>query len=91
MLKNYFIIGIRNLLKQKGYSIIKIAGLAFGLASAMIIYLYVQEDLSFDRFHTNYKQIVRVLTIDSAEGVSSKVVGVTPPALGPLLKVKFQR
>ncbi|HTJ50261.1 MAG TPA: ABC transporter permease, partial [Cyclobacteriaceae bacterium] len=83
MLKNYFIIGIRNLLKQKGYSIIKIAGLAFGLASAMIIYLYVQEDLSFDRFHANYKQIVRVLTIDSAEGVSSKVVGVTPPPLGP--------
>jgi putative ABC transport system permease protein len=83
MLKSYFIIGLRNLLKQKGYSFIKIAGLAFGLAASMIIYLYVREDLSYDTFHTNYKKIVRVLTIDSAEGVSSKHVGVTQPRLGP--------
>lgn len=84
MLRNYFIIGLRNLLKQKGYSLIKIAGLAFGLAASMIIYLYVREDLSYDTFHSNYKNIVRVLTIDSAEGVSSKLVGVTQPQLGPV-------
>jgi putative ABC transport system permease protein len=41
MFKNYFIIGLRNLLKQKGYSLIKIAGLAFGLAASMVIFLYV--------------------------------------------------
>jgi|APTNR8051073442_1049403.scaffolds.fasta_scaffold00005_355 putative ABC transport system permease protein len=83
MLKSYFIIGLRNLLKQKGYSIIKIAGLAFGLAASMIIYLYIAEDLSYDTFNSNYNRIVRVLTIDSAEGVSSKLVGVTQPRLGP--------
>jgi putative ABC transport system permease protein len=83
MFKNYFVIGLRNLLKQKGYSFIKIAGLAFGLAASMIIYLYVREDLSYDSFNSNYKKIVRVLTIDSAEGVSSKHVGVTQPMLGP--------
>jgi putative ABC transport system permease protein len=83
MFKSYFVIGLRNLLKQKGYSFIKIAGLAFGLAASMIIYLYVQEDLSYDKFNEKYKRIVRVLTIDSAEGVSSKLVGVTQPALGP--------
>jgi putative ABC transport system permease protein len=83
MFKSYFIIGIRNLLKQKGYSIIKIAGLALGLAASMIIYLYIREDLSYDTFNGNYKKIVRVLTIDSAEGVSSKHVGVTQPQLGP--------
>jgi putative ABC transport system permease protein len=83
MLKSYFIIGLRNLLKQKGYSIIKIAGLAFGLAATMIIYLYIAEDLSYDTFNSNYNHIVRVLTIDSAEGVSSKLVGVTQPRLGP--------
>jgi putative ABC transport system permease protein len=83
MLKNYFVIGLRNLLKQKGYSLIKITGLAFGLAASMIIYLYVREDLSYDAFNANYKKIVRVLTIDSAEGVSSKRVGVTQPRLGP--------
>jgi putative ABC transport system permease protein len=86
MFKSYFIIGLRNLLKQKGYSFIKIAGLAFGLAASMIIYLYVREDLSYDKFNANYKRIVRVLTIDSAEGVSSKLVGVTQPRLGPAAK-----
>lgn len=83
MFKNYFVIGFRNLLKQKGYSFIKICGLAFGLAASMMIYLYVKEDLSYDTYHKNFKNIVRVLTIDSAEGVSSKLVGVTQPMLGP--------
>src|SRR3954469_17819788 len=83
MLKSYFIIGLRNLLKQKGYSFIKIAGLAFGLAASMIIYLYVREDLAYDKFNQKYDRIVRLLTIDSAEGVSSKLVGVTQPRLGP--------
>lgn len=86
MIKSYFVTGIRNLLKQKGYSFIKILGLAFGLAASMMIYLYVQEDLSYDKFHTKYDRIVRVLTIDSAEGVSSKLVGVTQPRLGPAAK-----
>lgn len=83
MLKNYFLIGFRNLLKQKGFSFIKIAGLAFGLAAGIIIYLYIAEDLSYDKFNSNYDRIVRILTIDSAEGVSSKLVGVTQPRLGP--------
>ena len=83
MLKSYFITGLRNLLKQKWYSFIKLAGLAFGLASSMMIYLYIAEDLSYDKFHKNYDRIVRLLTIDSAEGVSSKHVGVTQPRLAP--------
>src|SRR5688572_12599565 len=83
MLKSYFIIGLRNLLKQRGYSFIKITGLAFGLAASMVIYLYIAEDLSYDKFNSNYNHIVRLLTIDSAEGVSSKLVGVTQPRLGP--------
>jgi putative ABC transport system permease protein len=82
MLKSYFTLALRNLLKQKGYSFIKIAGLAFGLAASMVIYLYVLEDLSYDTFHHNYKNIARLLTIDNAEGVSSKLVGVTAPPLG---------
>ena len=83
MLKSYFTIGLRNLAKEKVYSFIKITGLAFGIAVSLIIFLYVKEDLSYDTFHKNYQRIVRVLTIDSAEGVSSKLVGVTQPRLGP--------
>src|SRR5688572_4623863 len=83
MLKSYFITGLRNLLKQKWYSLIKLVGLSLGLASSMMIYLYIAEDLSYDKFHKNYNRIVRLLTIDSAEGVSSKHVGVTQPRLAP--------
>jgi putative ABC transport system permease protein len=89
MLKSYFTIGLRNLFKQRGYSLIKILGLAFGLAASMIIYLYVREDISYDTFHKNYSNIVRVLTIDSAEGVSSKLVGVTQPMLGPTAEAEL--
>lgn len=89
MLKSYLTIALRNLGKEKGYSFIKIFGLAFGLAASMIIYLYVREDLSYDRFHRHYKNIVRVLTIDSAEGVSSKLVGVSQPQLGPAAETEL--
>ena len=83
MLKSYFITGIRSLLSQKVYSFIKIVGLSLGLAASIMIYLYVQEDLSYDTMHEKYDRIVRILTIDSAEGVSSKHVGVTQPRLAP--------
>ncbi|WP_194775693.1 ABC transporter permease [Pararhodonellum marinum] len=85
MLKSYFLIGIRNLTREKWFSLIKILGLALGLAAAFILGLYIQEDLSFDRFHTDSSRIYRVLTLDMAEGVSSKLVGVTPAALGPAM------
>ncbi len=83
MIRSYFITGLRNLLKQRGYSIAKIIGLAIGLAASMVIYLYIREDLSYDTLNTHYDRIVRLLTIDSAEGVSSKFVGVTQPRLAP--------
>lgn len=89
MLRSYFITSLRNLLRQKGYSVLKITGLSLGLAASLIIYLYVAEDLSFDKFHSNYERIARLLTIDSAEGVSSKLVGVTAPALGPAVEAEL--
>jgi putative ABC transport system permease protein len=83
MFQSYFIIGLRNLLKQKTFSFIKISGLAIGLATSIVLFLYIKEDLSYDRHHKNFDRIVRLLTIDNAEGVSSKHVGVTQPRLGP--------
>jgi putative ABC transport system permease protein len=60
MLKNYFKIAFRTLRKHKGYSFINIAGLALGMACALFILLWVQDELSFDRFHANAKTIYRV-------------------------------
>ena len=53
MFKNYIKITLRNLSKQKIYSAINILGLAVGLAGAILIFLFVQNELSYDRFHKN--------------------------------------
>jgi len=89
MIKSYFITGLRNMIKQRGYTFIKVAGLALGLAASLVIYLFIKEDLSYDAYHNNYDKIARVLTIDNAEGVSSKLVGVTQPPLGPAIKAEI--
>lgn len=60
MIINYIRIAFRNLIKQKGYSAINIIGLALGLATAMFIFLWVYDEISFDRFHANLDQIYRV-------------------------------
>ncbi|GAB3916436.1 FtsX-like permease family protein [Larkinella terrae] len=85
MLKNYLKIALRNLTKNRFYSVIKIAGLAVGLAAGILIALFVYEDFSYDGFNTKKDRIVRVLTIDQAEGVKSKLVGVSYPGLAPAI------
>ncbi|WP_114936951.1 ABC transporter permease [Mucilaginibacter endophyticus] len=60
MFRNYFKTAFRNLLHSKVYSFINIAGLSIGLACAMLILLYVQDEVSFDRFHQNAGQIYRI-------------------------------
>jgi len=60
MLKNYFKIAFRNIVRHKAYSAINIAGLAIGMASSILILLWVQNELSFDRFHKNAHEIYRL-------------------------------
>jgi putative ABC transport system permease protein len=60
MLKNYLKIALRNLRRQKGYSFINIGGLAVGMTCVLLILLWVQDELSFDRFHANAKTLYRV-------------------------------
>ena len=60
MFRNYFKIAWRHLLKQKQYALINIGGLAVGLTCFLLIFLYVQHELSYDRFYANADQIYRV-------------------------------
>jgi putative ABC transport system permease protein len=60
MFRNYFITAIRNLLRNKIYSVINILGLSFGLACAMLIILYVKDEVSYDRFNEKKDQIYRI-------------------------------
>ena len=83
MLKNYFKITWRNIKNHKGYSFINIMGLAVGMACCILILLWVQDELSFDKFHDNYSDLYRtVAEINDTKYFSN------PLALAPTLKNK---
>lgn len=60
MLRNYFKIAFRSLIKNPSYSAINIGGLAIGLASSILILLWVVDEYSYDNFHTNYSNIYKL-------------------------------
>jgi putative ABC transport system permease protein len=61
MIKSYFKIAWRNLLKNKIYSLINIGGLAVGMGVAILIALWVFDELTFDKYHSNYERIAQVM------------------------------
>lgn len=89
MFKNYIKIALRSLLKSRGTSVINIIGLSIGMACCIIIFLFVQNEMGYDKFHSKADNIFRVLTIDEALGVSSNLVGITLPALGEAMDNDF--
>ncbi|HEV2479127.1 MAG TPA: ABC transporter permease [Puia sp.] len=68
MLRNYFKIAIRNLLRNKGFSAINISGLAIGMASAMLILLWVQNQLTYDRWYPKTDRIYKIYNRDLIDG-----------------------
>jgi len=61
MFQNYFKIAWRNLIKKKAYSIINIFGLGLGIACCILIFMFVQDELSYDNYHINGNRIYRVI------------------------------
>jgi putative ABC transport system permease protein len=88
MYKSYIKIGWRNLLKNKSYSIINIGGLAVGMAVAMLIGMWVYDELSFDKYHQNYDRIGRIIRTGTMNGVTGTTTYL-PYALGDELKTKY--
>lgn len=68
MFKSYFKIGWRNLIRNKGYSIINISGLSLGMIVFMMIGLWVYDEMTFNRYHKNYERIARVVDHVSLDG-----------------------
>jgi putative ABC transport system permease protein len=87
MLKSYFRIAVRQLLKNKGYSFINIAGLATGMAIALLIGLWIQDELGFDHYHSNHARIAQILrrqvssNHDNAINIGPIVSTMAEPAL----------
>jgi len=84
MFKNYFKIAFRNLQRNKVYSFINIAGLSLGLAAAMLIILYVKDEVSYDRFQTNIANSYRItFTMLNKDGGVEHRDGITGYFQGP--------
>jgi putative ABC transport system permease protein len=73
MIRNYLKIALRNIKKQKVYSLINFIGLAIGLSVTLVITLYIIDDLTFDRFHENRDQIYRFLSIGVKRGTKNSI------------------
>ncbi len=84
MLKNYLKITFRNFKRQRGYSFITLTGLALGMACCLLIIIYIQHELSYDRFHTNADHIYRIV-MDASIGSTNLKVPITNNPLSPTL------
>src|SRR5882757_5478424 len=86
MLKNHFIVALRNFWRNKTFSLINIFGLAIGISAALVIYLIVQYDFSFDKFHKDGNRIYRVVSNYTFSGEAVYNSGVTSPLPDALRK-----
>jgi putative ABC transport system permease protein len=82
MYKSYFKIGLRNLLKNKGYSFINVFGLALAIACSLVIFLFINDEFKYDRYHRVSRDFV-------SEGVVNMHLAQVAPPVGPLLKNDF--
>ena len=84
MFKNYVKTAVRAIKRHKGYSFINIFGLAIGMACCILILLWVQNELSYDRFHANGDDIYRIIKQEGAEGETQWSALTSPPLAQPL-------
>src|SRR6187402_866797 len=88
MFKNYFKVAFRNLLKRKGFSVINILGLATGMAVCLLIVLFIQDELSFDKFQNKGDRIYRI-ALDRIYPGRSTSYAIIPSSIGDAAKHEF--
>ena len=84
MIKNYLLLAIKHLKKQKVFSVINILGLTVGITCCLMIFLFIMNELSYDNFHKNGKNIYRVLRVGNNNGERREIPYLSPP-YGPTL------
>lgn len=89
MLKNYLTIAYRTLVKNNIYSLINIFGLAFGMATALIIILWVQDELNYNLFHKNISDIHRIMETQTYSDGNVFTTASNPGPLVPYLKESY--
>jgi putative ABC transport system permease protein len=86
MLKNYFKIAFRNIFKNKVSSFINIAGLSIGMSVAMLIGLWIWDELSFDKYHLHYERIAQVMQHETYNGSINTGAAISLPLDAELRK-----
>ncbi len=86
--KNYLKVAFRNLLRQKGYSFINVAGLAIGIACCILILLYVQDELSYDRQPAHADRTYRI-TLEGSVGGNDFNMAISCAPIGPTLTTEM--
>ncbi|MDD3730925.1 MAG: ABC transporter permease [candidate division Zixibacteria bacterium] len=90
MIKNYFKVALRNLIRHKSFSLINIAGLAVGMALCLMILVYIRYELSYDRFHKDADDIYRVILENNFfEHSDSLFLNIAPLPLAEAMKEDF--
>jgi ABC-type antimicrobial peptide transport system permease subunit len=88
MLKSYLKIAWRNIAKNKVHTFINVAGLSVGMAVAMVIGLWIWDELSFDKYHQSYNHIAQLMTTQTANGETG-TFGSTVVPLSAELRTKY--
>src|SRR5690348_13081941 len=89
MIKNYLIVALRNIFRNKLFSAVNILGLVFGICSALLIFLWVKDELSFDGFHVNGDRLYRVMENQKYSDGRLYTFAATPGPMAPFVKEKF--
>ncbi len=88
MLKNYFKLAWRNLMKNKIFSFINIFGLSIGLTCCMLISLYIYNELSYDTYHKNSNRVYQLGVISSIDGKEERSANTSAP-VGKTMQMDF--
>ena len=89
MLKNYFIVAWRSLMKNKVFSFINIFGLAIGFTCCMLISLYLFNELSYDNYHTNGDRLYQLGTVFIEPGKDDERTANTPAPMAAAMQQEF--
>lgn len=89
MLKSYLLTSFRSVIKHRWFSLLNVAGLAVGLAAAMLMFQYTDHELSFDQFHVNKDAIYRIDHAFLKDGGVDFQTAKTFPRVGPAMKEDF--
>ncbi|HEY3404986.1 MAG TPA: ABC transporter permease, partial [Ohtaekwangia sp.] len=89
MIRNYFKIAVRSLVRNKVFTAINILGLVLGISFSTMLFIYVRHELSYDSFHKQSHRTYRILSIDKSNPSDHRAYGVTVPPMGPELVNTF--